>query len=261
MAGATPVRCCCVRAPTAATASTPTSCAWHLAAHQAVLLNTPHNPTGKVFDGDELGEVADVAIEHDLIVVTDEVYEHLVFPGAEHVPMATLPGMRERTLMISSGGKTFNTTGWKIGWACGPASLVTRPRPPSSSSPTSTGHRSSRRSQPAWSSATTSTRSSPPTSRRSATTCRRAVTRRFRRVRPEATYFITVDIRPVDPPATGWRSAGRSPNDAASWRSPMRCSTPAGARPPPRPVRLLQALDVIDEAVERLAALVRRGWT
>ena len=93
-----------------------------------ILLNTPHNPTGKVFDADELTMIADLAIEHDLIVVTDEVYEHLVFPGAVHIPMATLPGMAERTLTISSGGKTFNTTGWKVGWMCGPEPLVAAAR-------------------------------------------------------------------------------------------------------------------------------------
>ena len=89
-----------------------------------VLVNTPHNPTGKVFTRDELTLIGELAQEFDAIVVTDEVYEHLVFSGAEHVPMATLPGMADRTLTISSGGKTFNTTGWKIGWACGPAALV-----------------------------------------------------------------------------------------------------------------------------------------
>jgi len=93
-----------------------------------ILLNTPHNPTGKVFDRDELESIAEVAIEHDLIVVTDEVYEHLVFDGSEHVPLATLPGMFERTLTISSGGKTFHTTGWKIGWMSGPAEMVTAAR-------------------------------------------------------------------------------------------------------------------------------------
>ena len=72
--------------------------------------------------------MADVALDHDLIVITDEVYEHLVFPGAVHLPVATLPGMAERTLTISSGGKTFSTTGWKIGWICGPAELVTAAR-------------------------------------------------------------------------------------------------------------------------------------
>ena len=93
-----------------------------------ILLNSPHNPTGKVFDRSELELIAEVAIAHDLIVVTDEVYEHLVFEGSAHVPLATLPGMFERTLTISSGGKTFHTTGWKIGWMSGPAELVTAAR-------------------------------------------------------------------------------------------------------------------------------------
>jgi N-succinyldiaminopimelate aminotransferase len=89
-----------------------------------ILLNTPHNPTGRVFTREEVQFIADIAIEHDLVVVTDEVYEHLIFDGVEHIAIATMPGMRERTLVISSGGKTFNTTGWKIGWMCGPAALV-----------------------------------------------------------------------------------------------------------------------------------------
>lgn len=89
-----------------------------------ILLNTPHNPTGTVFTAAELDDIAAVARERDLIVVADEVYEHLVFEGARHVPISTLPGMAERTITISSGGKTFNTTGWKIGWATGPAELV-----------------------------------------------------------------------------------------------------------------------------------------
>ncbi|MDO5501663.1 MAG: aminotransferase class I/II-fold pyridoxal phosphate-dependent enzyme [Actinomycetia bacterium] len=89
-----------------------------------VLLNTPHNPTGKVFTRDELELIAELAKEHDAWVVTDEVYEHLVFDGGEHIPIATLPGMLERTLTISSGGKTFSTTGWKIGWVSGPAQAI-----------------------------------------------------------------------------------------------------------------------------------------
>jgi N-succinyldiaminopimelate aminotransferase len=89
-----------------------------------VLLNTPHNPTGKVFSPAELDLVCELAREHDAWVVTDEVYEHLVFDGAAHVPVATLPGMRERTLTISSAGKTFSTTGWKVGWVSGPAEAV-----------------------------------------------------------------------------------------------------------------------------------------
>jgi N-succinyldiaminopimelate aminotransferase len=89
-----------------------------------ILLNTPHNPTGHVFDASELAAVAEVALRHDLVVVTDEVYEHLTFDDHAHVPIATLPGMFERTVTISSSGKTFSFTGWKIGWATGPADLV-----------------------------------------------------------------------------------------------------------------------------------------
>ena len=89
-----------------------------------VLLNSPHNPTGTVLTRAELQAVADVAIEHDLIVITDEVYEHLTFSGHEHVPISTLPGMFERTLSLSSAGKSYSMTGWKVGWATGPAELV-----------------------------------------------------------------------------------------------------------------------------------------
>lgn len=89
-----------------------------------ILLNTPHNPTGRVLDADELAAVARVAQQHDLLVVTDEVYEHLTFDGRRHVPIATLPGMAERTLTLSSAGKSWSVTGWKIGWASGPAELV-----------------------------------------------------------------------------------------------------------------------------------------
>jgi N-succinyldiaminopimelate aminotransferase len=88
-----------------------------------LLLNSPHNPTGRVLTRDELAAVARACVEHDLVAVTDEVYEHLVFDG-EHVPLATLPGMAERTLTISSAGKSFSFTGWKIGWCTGPPRLV-----------------------------------------------------------------------------------------------------------------------------------------
>ncbi|UYM03472.1 pyridoxal phosphate-dependent aminotransferase [Solicola gregarius] len=90
----------------------------------AMLINSPHNPTGMVLNAEERAAIAEVAVEHDLVVITDEVYEHLTYDGSTHVPLATLPGMAERTLTISSGGKTFSLTGWKIGWATGPAALV-----------------------------------------------------------------------------------------------------------------------------------------
>lgn len=93
-----------------------------------VLLNTPHNPTGKVFSRAEIDLICRLAIEHDAWVVTDEVYEHLLFDGAEHISVATLPGMWERTITISSAGKTFSTTGWKVGWISGPAEAVSAVR-------------------------------------------------------------------------------------------------------------------------------------
>jgi N-succinyldiaminopimelate aminotransferase len=93
-------------------------------ATKLILLNSPHNPTGTVFGPAELAVIADAAIRHDLVVISDEVYEHLTFDGHRHVPIATLPGMRERTVTISSAGKTFSVTGWKIGWACAPPPLL-----------------------------------------------------------------------------------------------------------------------------------------
>jgi N-succinyldiaminopimelate aminotransferase len=90
---------------------------------RVLLVNSPHNPTGMVLTRDELAEIARLCVAHDLVAVTDEVYEHLVYDG-EHFPLATFPGMRERTLTISSAGKTFSLTGWKIGWVCGPPDLV-----------------------------------------------------------------------------------------------------------------------------------------
>lgn len=93
-----------------------------------LLLNTPHNPTGTVLTRAELAAIAELAVERDLLVVTDEVYEHLVFGTAEHVPLASFPGMRERTVTISSAGKTLSFTGWKVGWITAPPALVTAVR-------------------------------------------------------------------------------------------------------------------------------------
>ncbi len=91
---------------------------------RAIIVNSPHNPTGTVLDDDELRALAGVAVEADLLVIADEVYEHLVFDGRRHLPISTYPGMAERTVTISSAAKMFNCTGWKIGWACGPADLI-----------------------------------------------------------------------------------------------------------------------------------------
>ncbi|CAM5242306.1 Pyridoxal phosphate-dependent aminotransferase OS=Streptomyces tendae OX=1932 GN=GUR47_19945 PE=4 SV=1 [Streptomyces tendae] len=93
-----------------------------------LLLNTPHNPTGTVLTRRELTAIAELAVERDLLVVTDEVYEHLVFDAAEHIPLATFPGMRERTVTIGSAGKTFSFTGWKVGWVTAAPALLTAVR-------------------------------------------------------------------------------------------------------------------------------------
>ena len=122
-----------VRVPATLQSPTPEQPRWHpdldaLAASitartRVLLLNSPHNPTGMVLSEAESRRLAELAVRHDLIVITDEVYEHMVFEG-EHIPMATLPGMRERTVVISSGAKTFSFTGWKIGWVTATAELV-----------------------------------------------------------------------------------------------------------------------------------------
>jgi len=90
-----------------------------------IVINTPHNPIGKVYTREELDLIARLCQKYDVIAMTDEVYEHLVYDGLTHIPLATLPGMFERTITISSMGKTFSTTGWKVGWAVGPAELIT----------------------------------------------------------------------------------------------------------------------------------------
>jgi N-succinyldiaminopimelate aminotransferase len=93
-------------------------------ATRAILVNSPHNPTGTVFTTDELSGLAELCVEHDLIAITDEVYEHLVFDGVAHQPLAAFPGMASRTVSISSAGKTFNCTGWKVGWVCASRELT-----------------------------------------------------------------------------------------------------------------------------------------
>ncbi|OOK70283.1 aminotransferase class I and II family protein [Mycobacterium kansasii] len=91
---------------------------------RALIVNSPHNPTGAVLGRAELAAIAEIAVAADLLVITDEVYEHLVFDGHDHLPLAAFDGMAERTVTISSAAKMFNCTGWKIGWACGPAQLI-----------------------------------------------------------------------------------------------------------------------------------------
>ena len=106
---------------------------WHIEADElraafgprtrAIILNSPHNPTGKVFDRAELELIAALAQEHDALVLTDDIYEHIVYAG-EHIPMATLPGMAERTVAVNSLSKTYSVTGWRVGWVIAPAPLT-----------------------------------------------------------------------------------------------------------------------------------------
>ena len=91
---------------------------------RAIIVNTPHNPTGKVYSREELSLIADLCRKHQVVAITDEVYEHILYDGIAHTRLATLPGMAQRTLTISSVGKSFSVTGWKIGWAIGPADLI-----------------------------------------------------------------------------------------------------------------------------------------
>src|ERR1700742_4545488 len=91
---------------------------------RALIVNSPHNPTGTVLSATELAAIAQVAVAADLLVIADEVYEHLVYDDRRHLPLASFDGMAERTITISSAAKMFNCTGWKIGWACGPAELI-----------------------------------------------------------------------------------------------------------------------------------------
>ena len=221
-----------------------------------ILVNTPHNPTGKVFSAEELSLVAELAIERDLIVVTDEVYEHLLFDGRAHVPMATLPEMAERTLTISSGGKTFHTTGWKIGWMSGPAALVTAAR----TAKQFLTYVSGAPFQPAI-----AVGLGLPDSyyERLAADLQQARDRLvdglrragFTTYEPEGTYFTTIDIRSVDPSGDGMAFCRSLPHRCGVVAVPndVFYARPEHGR---HLVRLAccKRLDVIDEVVERLIA-------
>jgi aspartate/methionine/tyrosine aminotransferase len=91
---------------------------------RAIIVNSPHNPTGKVFTLEELGAIARLCEEHDVLAITDEIYEHITYDGRRHIPIATLPGMHGRTITISALSKTYSVTGWRVGWAVGPEPLM-----------------------------------------------------------------------------------------------------------------------------------------
>jgi N-succinyldiaminopimelate aminotransferase len=169
-----------------------------------LLINTPHNPTGKVFTAEELAGLAGHAIDHDLLVLTDEVYEHLVFPGTRHVPIAGLPGMRGRTLTVSSAGKTFNVTGWKVGWVYGPAPLVSAVRTAKQFLTYVNGGPF----QPAVAAGLAMSDGYFAAVARDLERRRDTLVAGLRDaglpvITPEATYFATVDVRPVQPDGDG----------------------------------------------------------
>ncbi len=91
---------------------------------RAIIINTPHNPSGKVFSTDELKTIAKYCIEHDVIAITDEIYEHIVFDGHRHIPMASMEGMRDRTIAVNSISKTFSVTGWRVGYVIAPPGIT-----------------------------------------------------------------------------------------------------------------------------------------
>ena len=222
-----------------------------------VLLNTPHNPTGKVFTRDELMYIGELAQEFGAIVVTDEVYEHLVFSGAEHVPMATLPGMAERTLTISSGGKTFNTTGWKVGWVVGPAALVTAVRTAKqyltyvNSGPFQPAIAVGLRLPDAF-----FTEIALDLQAKRDRLCAGLVEAGFDVFRPQGTYFVTVDISPLRADGDGYAFCRELPQRCGVVAIPNEVFY-ADRRRGRHLVRFAfsKRLDVLDEAASRLKAL------
>jgi N-succinyldiaminopimelate aminotransferase len=226
---------------------------------RVLLLNSPHNPTGTALTVDELQVVADVAIEHDLIVVTDEVYEHLTFDDVVHVPIATLPGMRERTVSVSSAGKTFSVTGWKVGWICAPAAMVRAVTTVKQfltfthSGPMQLAVAHGLLREMEWVEAL---RSSLQLRRDRLADGLAAVGLDVHR--PEATYFIQADVRPLG--LTDGESFARSlPHDAGVVGIPTAvfCDDPEVGRPFVR-FAFCKRDDVLDEAVGRLLGYASR---
>ncbi|GAA0369773.1 pyridoxal phosphate-dependent aminotransferase [Microbispora corallina] len=223
---------------------------------RAILVNSPHNPTGTVFTREELEAVARVCRERDLIAITDEVYEHLTFDGVEHIPLATLPGMRERTVMISSAGKTFSVTGWKTGWVCGPAPLVAAVQAVkqfltfTSSAPWQTAVAYALREEMEW-----------VARQRAALEAKRdrlvagLEEAGFGVLRPSGTYFVQTDIRPLGF-EDGLDLAGRLPGLAGVVAIPTQVfyDRPSRGRAYVR-FAFCKRDEVIDEAAARLRAL------
>ncbi len=166
---------------------------------KAILLNTPMNPTGKVFTTTELGVIADLLVRHDAYAICDEVYEHLVFDGWRHIPLMTLPGLRDRVMRIGSAGKTFSLTGWKVGYITAPAPLWPAWSPaPTRTSPSPPRPTCSARSRWAWPRTPPISRRSQPISRPRRDRLSAGLAALGMSVLPtRGSYFITADFRPL----------------------------------------------------------------
>jgi N-succinyldiaminopimelate aminotransferase len=224
-----------------------------------LLLNTPHNPTGKVFTREELATIAALAISHELLVLTDEVYEHLVFDSTRHISMAAVPGMRDRTLVIGSAGKTFNVTGWKIGWICGPAPLVSAVRTAKQFLTYVNGGPF----QPAVAAGLALpdayfTAAAEDLQYRRDVLVQGLTEAGLPVIGPEATYFATVDVRPVQPDGDGLAFCRSLPERAGVVAVPtVVFYDPAHAHLGRHLVRFAfcKSDAVLGEAVERLRRL------
>lgn len=223
---------------------------------RAILLNTPHNPTGTVFTRAELETIASLAREHDLVVISDEVYEHLIFDDAHHIPIATLDGMRERTITVSSGGKTFNTTGWKIGWACAPSPLLTAVR----TAKQFLTYVNGAPFQPAIAVGLSLPDSyfaeiSEDLRQKRDVLLTGLEKAGFTTYKPEGTYFVTADIRPVDPDGDGLAFCRRLPPTHGVVAIPNGVFySPEHAHEGRHLVRFAfcKTFDLLERAVERL---------
>lgn len=227
-----------------------------------ILLNSPHNPSGTVLTDPELRAIADAAIAHDLLVVTDEVYEHLVYDQARHIPIGTLPGMAERTLTISSAGKTFSVTGWKIGWACGPAPLVAAVR----AAKQFLTYVGGAPFQPAVATALTTETSwvsqlRDDLQRKRDRLSQGLTAAGFGVVRPQGTYFVTADIsaHPAAAGMDGSEFCRRLPELCGVAAVPQQVFYRDSSSSSPGAGYIRFAFckrdDVIDEAVRRLTAM------
>ena len=226
-----------------------------------LLVNSPHNPTGTVLTPEELEAIAAVARDHDLIVVTDEVYEHLTYDGTAHLPLVTLPGMGERTLTISSGGKTFNTTGWKVGWVCGPAELVTAV----TTAKQFLTYVNAGPFQPAIAAGLRLpdgyfTGLAAQLAGQRDVLCAGLEDAGFAVFRPQGTYFVTVDIRPRRPDGDGMAFCRSLPHDCGVVAIPNQVfyADPATGRHLVR-FSFAKRPEVLEDAAARLAGLGHGG--